>query len=242
MTAVIPSIPPRAAMLSRAVASVLAQGRPVDALSIAVDRTHAGSTATRNEALAAVRTEWCAFLDDDDEWLPNHVETLLDAAESSGADVVYPWFYVPRGWDPWPGVEGRPFDRGELMAEGNYVPVTVLARTELVRGVGGFEAIGPEHDACDDWGLWKKLLSTGATFLHVPVRTWVWHWHGRNTSGRGHRWSDGDDYSPAALADRRRQHRVRVCGQGCADGHTRDVACQQPAPQGLTLPAGALGG
>lgn len=197
ITAVIPSIPLRAGLLRRALGSVLTQTQAVDAISVVVDHTHAGSTDTRNRALAAVDTEWTAFLDDDDQWLPHHVETLLGAAEKTGADVVYPWFELPHGTDPWPGVFGREFDAEELAAVRNYVPVTVLARTALLREVGGFEAIGPEHDACDDWGCWRRLLAAGARFHHVPERTWIWNWHRGNTSGRGHRWRDGDVHTVA---------------------------------------------
>jgi glycosyltransferase involved in cell wall biosynthesis len=238
VTAVIPAIPPRERLLLRALASVAAQTRPVDAVSVAVDHGRAGAAATRNRALEAVGTEWAAFLDDDDEWLPRHVATLLDAAGATGAHVVYPWFEVPRGWDPFPGVEGRPFDAGELASTRNYVPVTVLARTAMLRDVGGFEAIGPAHDACDDWGLWRKLLAAGAVFHHVDARTWTRHRHGRNTSGRPQAWDYGDDYSEAALEEVRRGRRIRLCGPGCAGGHTHDpFTCRAPGPQRPRVPA-----
>ena len=190
VTAVIPTIPPRHEYLQRAAASVLAQAAPVDAISIAIDHQHEGAAVTRNRALNAVRTEWAAFLDDDDEWRPKHVQLLLEAAEQSGADVIYPWFDVisSNAFDPWPGVFGRPFDPDDLRQR-NYIPTTVLARTELVRDAGGFEPYGDQTEsACDDWGLWRKLLDHGARFHHVPERTWLWHWHGKHTSGLGDRW------------------------------------------------------
>lgn len=190
VTAVIPTIPPRDALLRRALDSVRFQSRPVYEVSVATDHEHAGAAATRNRALAAVHTPWAAFLDDDDEWQPGHIRVLLEAAQAAGADVIYPWFNVvsPRGFDPWPGVFGRPFDPDELRAR-NYIPTTVLARTELIRDVGGFEPYGDQKEsACDDWGLWRKLLDAGARFHHAPQCTWLWHWHGNHTSGLGDRW------------------------------------------------------
>lgn len=190
VTAVIPTITTRRNYLTRALASVTTQRLPVDQISVWTDQDHMGAAVTRNKAIEAVETEWCAFLDDDDEWMPNHIETLCRSANWHDADIFYPWFEViaANPFDPFPGVFGRPFDPEDLRRR-NYVPTTVLARTELVREVGGFEPYGDQKEsACDDWGLWLKLLDKGAKFHHVEVRTWKWHWHGNHTSGLGNRW------------------------------------------------------
>lgn len=192
VTVVIPSIPPRTrTSLPRAMDSVLRQDHPVDGISIAVDHHHQGAAITRNRALAAVTTPWTAFLDDDDTLRPGHIGSLLKAAQETGADVVYPWFTVVSGWDPLMEFEGQPFNEKIMRESQNFVPVTVLARTELVRSVGGFEdrnkSTEPGASPCDEWGLWLKLLDAGATFHHLNERTWFWHW-GNNTSGRGDRW------------------------------------------------------
>lgn len=34
----------------------------------------------------------------------------------------------------------------------------------------------------------RALLERGAKFSHLNHRTWTWHWHGANTSGRPDRW------------------------------------------------------
>src|SRR5690606_12672855 len=83
--------------LRQAVSSVMIQTYPTSAVSIALDHTKSGSAATRNRALEAVQTEWVAFLDDDDQFLPQHLEVLVRGAEKSGADVVYG---LPRVLDP----------------------------------------------------------------------------------------------------------------------------------------------
>lgn len=186
VTAVIPSIPPRVGKeLHRAIDSVMQQDHPVAGLSVAVDIRREGSAATRNRALEGVGTGWTAFLDDDDVWYPEHIRSLLEAAGDSGADMVYPWFEVPNGFDPWPEREGQPFDGG-LLDTMNYIPITVLVRTELIKAVGGFEPKDPAnpHSLCDDWGAWTKIRDSGAKIHHLNRRTWRWHWHGGNTSGR----------------------------------------------------------
>ncbi len=192
-TVVIPTIPTphREETLERALESVRLQSSAYLAKTIVVtDTTHAGAAATRNRGLNAVKSEYTAFLDDDDEFLPRHLVTLMNAAQETGADIVYPWFKVvaARPFDPFPGAFRREFD-AELLQRNNYIPTTVLARTEVVKSVGGFEPHGDQKEsACDDWGLWLKLLKAGATFHHVPVVTWLWHWHGQHTSGLGNRW------------------------------------------------------
>lgn len=175
-------------VFDRALESVKRQDRPVEAVSIAVDSTHAGAAATRNDALAGVSTRWTAFLDSDDQLRPGHIGSLLRAAEETGADLVYPWFSItPAGMDPWPEREGQPFNR-KILDEYNYIPVTVLARTELLHKVGGFQPKGPPENPCDDWGCWDALLEAGATFHHLNQRTWFWWWWAGNTNGRGDKW------------------------------------------------------
>ena len=118
-----------------------------------------------------VTTDWVAFLDSDDELKPNHLRACARHATLTGADVMYPWF---DGYDPM-GMFGVPFDP-ELLRRRNYIPVTVLARTAMVKAVGGFADHPDEHgDPCEDWGLWLKLLDLGAKFSHLPQRTWIWH-------------------------------------------------------------------
>lgn len=175
ITAVTPTIPPRTVMLSRARASVIAQKRPVDHHAIAMDWHHAGPGATRNHAMAGVDTEWVAFLDDDDAWMPHHIRACESMAYWSGADVIYPIGRYSWGDDPL-GQMDKPFNPVALRAA-NFIPVTVLARTELVLDVGGFPSAerSPKmgEQACEDWGLWLAMLDAGATFAPLHQVTWV---------------------------------------------------------------------
>jgi glycosyltransferase involved in cell wall biosynthesis len=178
----------RSQIFASALESVYWQERHVDAISIAIDTGHEGAATTRNKALAGVTTKWTAFLDSDDQWRPDHIGSLLAHAKQTGADLVYPWFtIIPGGMDPWPDREGQPFNR-ELLEKNNYIPVTVLVRTELLHETGGFQPKGPPENPCDDWGCWDALLAAGAKFEHLNRRTWYWRWHPGNTNGRGDVW------------------------------------------------------
>jgi hypothetical protein len=73
-----------------------------------------------------------------------------------------------------------------MMTLGNFIPITVLVKTELVKRVGGFPTPFSEvwpYKGCEDWGLWQQLLRAGATFVHYPERTWAWVHHHGHTSG-----------------------------------------------------------
>src|SRR3546814_2126901 len=75
ITVVIPTIPQRKVMLSRAMRSVMAQTLPARAVIVQADNDKEGSAVTRNRALEAVRTPWVAFLDDDDQFLRSEEHT-----------------------------------------------------------------------------------------------------------------------------------------------------------------------
>lgn len=192
VTVAVPAHTPRVQRhLHRALDSVLQQDRAVDGIVVSVDHDHNGAAVTRNRVLEQVETEWTAFLDSDDELLHDHVRLLLERAEITGADLVYPHFTVrladgTDGPDPFADREGQPFDPA-LLATRNTIPVTVLVRTKLLQAVGGFEPKGPPENPCDDWGAWDKLLQAGALFVPLNRRTWLWHW-GDNTGGRGDAW------------------------------------------------------
>lgn len=175
-------------MLARALDSVCKQTRPADAVCVAVDRDHEGEWTTRNRTLAMADTEYVAFLDDDDELLPQHLDALMARASKGDVDLVYPWFVWRDDDNIHPNHEpvgfGRDFDAERLRGE-NFIPVTYLVRTELARFVGGFPA--PGHDDCPgvmtDWGFLLRLLKTNARIVHVPERTWVWNrWSGNLAS------------------------------------------------------------
>lgn len=200
VTVMIPSIPGREDMLQRALDSVSVQRRQPDAVHVERDPTRTGAAATRNRGLRHVTTKYVALLDDDDWLLPNHLETLMQVAEDTDADVVYP---TPRfvGHDPrcvrvgidgklvppW-GLEWTEQHRNYLITRGNFIPVTTLVKVRSIRRVGGF----PERGDIDfnlspheDWLMFRRLAKQGFRFVHCPEETWVWEKGTHHTGGNG---------------------------------------------------------
>lgn len=180
VTVVIPTHPPRLPDLTtRAVVSVMEQTRPADALIVELDTNSSGAAKTRNLALAKVTTEWTAFLDSDDEFMPEHLERLTACADETDADVVYP---IP----VWSGTKPARL-RMELtfcpysLRVANYIPVTTLVRTELLHSIEGGAFTPKSHPyphkvPHEDWACWLSLLDMRAKFVHLPEVTWIWHW------------------------------------------------------------------
>ena len=191
VTVVIPTIPPRAALLERAVASVTAQ-TVMPSLVIETDEGRTGSAATRNRALERVETELILCLDDDDALMPWSVQVLTEAQEETGADVVSGGAWIPQVpghaepvQPPAPGW----IDPAAVTAR-SRLHVTSLVRTDLAREAGGFawEKDPGTGAMLDDYGFYKRLAGCGARFWRVPEVVLIWHVAGQNTSGKPDRW------------------------------------------------------
>jgi hypothetical protein len=199
ITVVIPTIRPRRQMLARALDSVAAQSvrDAVDlVIGVAEDTEHAGAAKTRQKALEHVATPWVAFLDDDDEMMPRHLERLLTHAIYTGADYVYSWFTIKDAagteqpsWDPFPDNFGKPFDPLAPI----QTTITTLVRTELAQAVG-FDTVpdgevgSDGHRRGEDHRFTLGCLAAGGSVVHLPEKTWWWWHHGANTSGMPDRW------------------------------------------------------
>jgi glycosyltransferase involved in cell wall biosynthesis len=203
VTVVIPTLPGREELLQRALASVYAQTRPAAAIAIVRDNDRRGAWWARNRGARMTLTGWIAWLDDDDELLPHHLEVLLAAAADSGAGMVYgyPEFVGPDG-GPWPDALATVDDQGHLVPSplhvpfgpkqaewlrrvSNFIPVTHVVRAALVERVGGmpqpFSADWPQPH--EDWGFLIRLLDAGVSFHNAQQVTWRCHIHGANTQG-----------------------------------------------------------
>jgi glycosyltransferase involved in cell wall biosynthesis len=177
ISVITPSLPTRPDMLAKCIASVKAQTlKPIEHL-IGIDYARVGPSEMRNRLLASAVGDWVAVLDDDDLLLPIHLQKLNDVA----GDIIYGYCEVTgrSEWNP-----NRGFNADDLK-QGNYIPVTALIRTSLLRDLEGWRSKEASYSGLEDWDLYRRALDLGATFTCVPEITWIYRFHGGNRTDRG---------------------------------------------------------
>lgn len=143
-----------------------------------------GVARARNLGLSAARGEFVIFLDDDDVALPHRMTSLVSAARRHGASLCFGMTRrriddtaellqsVPTH------VAAGPIEFCDLLACNPHVNA-VLARTEALRAVGGFD-IGADH--FDDWSAWLRIADRDAVVWSIATDVAEWRLHPRGLS------------------------------------------------------------
>lgn len=123
----------------------------------------------RNVGIRLSRSEYVAFLDDDNTWTPEHLTLAIDALEA-GADLVYTAVRRRTGDGRELDVLSKPFDRRRFADETSWVDANsiVLRRSSLLlfSRLPRTKATFPK----EDWEfVWR--VSKRARVQHVPVAT-----------------------------------------------------------------------
>jgi len=142
-----------------------------------VNRLNPGASGSRNAGAAASGSEFIAFLDDDDVWLPEHLARALAEIDRTGADAVISGLrrikhdgavqsiVIP----PCEVIEGRMFDKNFGMTGSNLV----IRRSAFER-VGGFDTALPVFN---DWDFLIRMIDGGVGYAVVKDLTVEWLEH-----------------------------------------------------------------
>lgn len=137
-----------------------------------------GRSAVGNVGLSMATGEYFNFLDDDDIFYPNHIETLVEAIEESKAKAAYSIADESQirilSQKPYKIKEKRVIQRYKqpynklLLFSFNYIPIqSILFSRELYDQLGGFDE---KLQFLEDWDVWVRY-STITDFLFVPCVT-----------------------------------------------------------------------
>jgi glycosyltransferase involved in cell wall biosynthesis len=123
---------------------------------------NAGQSTSRNRGIKLAACEYVSFIDADDLWTPNKLESQLKALkENPQAAVAY-------SWTDWIDESGKLLGKGSYNTEQGEVFAqlllndfvangsNVLIRRDALNEVGNFD---PTVTPAEDWDLWLRLAS-----------------------------------------------------------------------------------
>ena len=123
-----------------------------------VDRENKGIVRTRNEAIQLAKGKYLCFLDADDYFDKNYIGNMVDIAEQTGADVVYPNWRI--FGDRNEKIEFPEFDVQKLIKHEIHCTAESLIRVEAI-GDSRFE----NEVVAEDWDFFLGLALKGKKFV-----------------------------------------------------------------------------
>jgi len=141
------------------------------------DKNFGSDTKPKNEGILASKGKYIAYLDDDCEWLSNHLEVLVRSIKAHNVDLVYCDMWLLNEDKPeWPGQLGIAKDHNaQFLLVRNYIDFSeVLHKRELAFAVGGIDERLPKFV---DWNFWVRMMKWGAKFVRVPIVATNYYFH-----------------------------------------------------------------
>lgn len=135
-------------MKDRAESAVVAFGDP--RIRYVKNETSLGGGGARNRGIKEARGEYVAFLDDDDEWLPNKLSIQMSIFEKAPRDVGFCFSSVVKVLsddEETTQVEDGVFDFSQvaLTRFKGFLTSTLVVRKSVLNEVGGFDEALPSH-------------------------------------------------------------------------------------------------
>ena len=140
-----------------------------------------GSQKARNAGIRAAKGNWIAFLDSDDQWLPNQLEKLVERLREVDYDpdtVVYCDCYVQPGQSELRKIWRRPHLEGE-----NVYRECLIHGGPLFQGMltskNALEKMGLLDEGVQAYQEWETTiqLSRFCRFIHVREPLFIYHRH-----------------------------------------------------------------
>ncbi len=136
---------------------------------IAIQENHRGPGATRNRALSESTSEFVAFLDADDEWLPDKLEKSLAILHQTNSSIISHNYTMVCGEKILNINCAKSYRRNKnafvgYFLRGYVATSTVVAKRSTLVAVGGFD---PELPSGQDYELWLITLDSPDARFHI---------------------------------------------------------------------------
>lgn len=141
----------------------------------------------KNMGIAYARGSYIAYLDDDNLWDEDHLETLVNEIEKMGCEAVYSrWRYAGDG--PYSGKEFPYHQMNKASALGlsqspyaNFIDSSSILHSKAAFvGSMGAAVWNPELRRFGDWEMVARSLAARMRWRGVDKATFTYRWHGDN--------------------------------------------------------------
>jgi len=135
---------------------------------IELPKNHGNHTKPKNEGIKASTGEYICYIDDDNEYLPNFMETMMLEFSMSSFDVLYALERIVKDEDDLVGEQAISFPWDpQLLLNRSFIDTNVVMHTrKAVYAVGGWDETLPRFA---DWNLFVRMAKADMRFKQIPI-------------------------------------------------------------------------
>lgn len=179
-------------------------------------KNNRGAQAARNTGIKAAKGGWIAFLDSDDEWLPQRLEVGLSLAHKTGVSVVHSECYIKSSNDNELKIYGIPHKSGNIYEDLLRHPGPMFQGLLVKREC--LERIGYLDEAIISYQEWDTAIRLARyyKFGFVEKPLFIYHRHEDETISKDRK-RDADGW--AQIVEKNCKDILEIAGKKALQRH-----------------------
>ncbi len=175
---------------------IVKENERIDTRIKLINQKNSKQGAARNAGLRLAKGEWIAFIDADDLWMPQKLETQL--LPQFDADVIYTGGTIlfeenkttKRYQSEYGAYTGSEM-YNILFCRYNIIPnLSVMMKAHLVSKIG-YQDESMEINCSEDWEYWLRLARNGVSFYGINENLFIYRVHALGSSQNQIRMQEG---------------------------------------------------